>query len=201
MNDLKKLISKYNFALKGVFMPEYLNIQNIFLVISLFSTIFYIIKLCLFMFLGGDVEVQADFDSLSDVDPSFSFFSIQSMLAFFMGFGWVGLFGLTQLKAGILVSLIAAFVMGIIFMFISAWLMYMVKKLDKRIVVDLNETVGTTAKAYTAFKPHGEGQIEITVNNKLDILKAFNMTDEKIDAFAQVKVEKVEDNKLYIIKI
>ncbi len=182
-------------------MPEYLSIQNIFLVISLFSTLFYIIKLCLFMFLGGDVEVQADFDSLSDVDTSFSFFSIQSMLAFFMGFGWVGLFGLTQLKAGILVSLIAAFVMGVIFMYVSAWLMFMVKKLDKSIVVDLNKAVGTTGKAYTAFNPHEEGQIEIIINNKLDVLNAINMTDERIEAFAQIKVEKVEDNKLYIIKI
>lgn len=182
-------------------MPEYLNLQNIFLVISLFSTIFYIVKMCLFLFLGGDVEVDSDFDSLCDTDPSFSFFSIQSMLAFFMGFGWVGLFALTQLKASILISVICAFFVGIIFMFISAWLMFMVKKLDKRIVVDLNTIVGTTGKAYTLFKPKSEGQIEIVINNKLDILRAINMTDEEIEAFAQIKVEKVEDNKLYIVKI
>lgn len=182
-------------------MPEQLTIQNVFLVISLFSTVFYILKLCLFMFVGGDVEVDADFDSIHDVDPSFSFFSVQSMLAFFMGFGWVGLAMLTQLNAGTLLSVASAFVVGIIFMFVSAWLMFLIRKLDKRIVIDLNECVGKIAKAYTAFNPQSEGQVEITINNKLDILKAVNMTDEKIDAFSQVRVEKVEDNKLYIVKI
>ncbi len=182
-------------------MSEYLNLQNIFLVISLSSTIFYIVKMCLFLFLGGDVEVEADFDSLTDTDPSFSFFSIQSMLAFFMGFGWVGLAALTQFNAGVFVSLICAFIVGVLFMFLSAWLMLMIKKLDKRIVVDLNTAVGTTGKAYTSFKPKSEGQIEIVINNKLDILRAINMTDEEIEAFSQIKVEKFEDNKLYIAKI
>lgn len=191
----------YNFVLKGVFMSEYLNLQNVFLVISLFSTIFYIVKMCLFLFLGGDIEVEADFDSLTDTDPSFSFFSIQSMLAFFMGFGWVGLAALTQFDVGVLVSLVCAFLVGVFFMFLSAWLMLMIKKLDKRIVVDLNTVVGTVGKAYTSFNPKSEGQIEIVVNNKLDIWKAVNLTDEKIEAFAQIKVEKVEDNKLYIVKI
>lgn len=182
-------------------MSEYLNLQNVFLVISLFSTIFYIVKMCLFLFLGGDIEVEADFDSLTDTDPSFSFFSIQSMLAFFMGFGWVGLAALTQFDVGVLVSLVCAFLVGVFFMFLSAWLMLMIKKLDKRIVVDLNTVVGTVGKAYTSFNPKSEGQIEIVVNNKLDIWKAVNLTDEKIEAFAQIKVEKVEDNKLYIVKI
>lgn len=182
-------------------MPEQLNIQNVFLVISLFSTVFYILKLCLFMFVGGDMEVDADFDSLHEVDPSFSFFSVQSMLAFFMGFGWVGLAMLTQLKTGTLLSVAAAFVVGIIFMFFSAWLMFLIRKLDKRVKVDLQECVGKVGKAYTAFNPQSEGQVEITINNKLDVLNAFNMSEEKIDAFSQVKVEKVEDNKLYIVKI
>lgn len=191
----------YNLMLKGDFMSEYLNLQNVFLVISLFSTIFYIVKMCLFLFLGGDIEVEADFDSLTDTDPSFSFFSIQSMLAFFMGFGWVGLAALTQFDVGVLVSLVCAFLVGVLFMFLSAWLMLMIKKLDKRIVVDFNTVVGTVGKAYTSFNPKSEGQIEIVVNNKLDIWKAVNLTDEKIEAFAQIKVEKVEDNKLYIVKI
>lgn len=182
-------------------MPDYLTLENIFLVLAVFSTIFYIIKMCLFLFLGGDVEVHADFDTLTDCDPSFSFFSVQSVLAFFMGFGWVGLAALTQFKTGNLISLAAAFVVGLIFMFVSAWLMFMIKKLDKNVKIDLNDYVGTVGRAYTAFKPNSSGQIEITINDKLSVLDAVNLSDEEINAFMPVKIEKYENNTIYIIKV
>ena len=181
-------------------MPEYINLENIFLVVSVFSTIFYILKMLIFLFIGGDMEVQADFDTLCDADPSFNFLSVQSVLAFFMGFGWFGLTALTQLKAGVVLSFVLALIFGLFIMFISAWLMFLVNKLNKRVVINLEECVGTVGKAYTDLNPHSEGQIEITINNKLEIMNALNITDEKIDAFTQVKVEKVENNILYVVK-
>ncbi len=181
-------------------MPEYINLQNIFLVLAVFSTVFYIIKMCLFLFLGGDVEVHADFDSLTDCDPSFSFFSVQSVLAFFMGFGWVGLTALTQFKTGTIVSLLAAFAIGVVFMALSAWLMFMVKKLDKNIKINMNDYIGVQGRTYTAFKPLGKGQIEVTINNKLSVLDAVNLLDEDIAAFTPVKIEKYENNTIYITK-
>jgi len=182
-------------------MPEYITLENIFLVIAVFSTIFYIIKMCLFLFFGGDVEVHTDFETLTDCDPSFSFFSIQSILAFFMGFGWVGLSALTQFKAGTLISLAVSFVVGVVFMFVSAWLMFMIKKLDKNVKIDINDYIGTVGRAYTAFKPDGSGQIEITINDQLSVLDAVNISGEEINAFMPVKIEKYENNIIYIVKV
>lgn len=182
-------------------MPDYINIENIFMVVAVFSTIFYIIKMCLFIFTGGDMEVHSDFTSLCDTDPSFSFFSIQSILAFLMGFGWVGLSLLVQFKASIIISIIAALIIGLLFMFLSAYLMFLIKKLDSKNKIDIKDFEGTEGRAYTAFKAHSEGQIEVTINNKLSVIKAFNMTDNEIQAFEPIKIEKAEDNKIYIVKI
>lgn len=182
-------------------MEEYLKLENIFLYIAAFSTLFYIIKLCLFMFTGGDVEVHTDFTSLCDTDISFNFLSIQSILAFLMGFGWVGLAMLTQFQFDMIISLVAAFLFGLLFMFLSAYLMFLIKKLDKNVKIDMQDFVGTTGRAYTAFKPHSKGQIEITINDQLSVIDAVNMTDEDINAFMSIKIEKVEDNVIYIVKI
>ncbi|MBR5555105.1 hypothetical protein IKU74_03725 [bacterium] len=182
-------------------MPEQLDIRNVFMVVSLFSTACYILKLCLYMVVGGDMEVDIDFDSLHEVDTSFTFFSIQSMLAFFMGFGWCGLTALNYLNVGSKLAIVVGVVTGLFFMWFSAWLMFNIKKLNKTIVVNVEELVGKTGKAYTTFEPNSDGRIEITLNNKLSILDATNLSEEKIDSFSEIKVEKVENKKIYITKL
>lgn len=181
-------------------MPEFLNFYNVFVAVSIFSTVFYIIKLALFILVGGDVEIDSDFDSITETETSFSFLSIQSILAFFMGFGWAGLAALSQFQSSGKIALLIAIVVGFAFMYLSAYLMFSIKKLNKKIKIDYNQLVGKTGKAYTSIEAKSEGQIEISLNNKLSILNAINNTDEKINAFTQIKVEKIEDKKIYIIK-
>lgn len=182
-------------------MNEIFNLQNIFLVISIFSTFLYILKMIIFLFTGGDAEVDADFNTAIETDTSFTFLSIQSLLAFFMGFGWSGLAALIQFKTTTTIALIAAFIIGAVFMYASAYLMFCIKKLNKVVVKDINTLVNKQGRTYTSFPPKGEGQIEIDFNNKLSILQAINLSDEKLDSFIQIKVEKIENNKIYIVKV
>ena len=62
---------------------------KIYYYIAIFATILFVLKLILFATVGGDTEVAADFNSEVDTDCSFNFISIQSVIAFFMGFGWM----------------------------------------------------------------------------------------------------------------
>lgn len=181
-------------------MPDFLNLYNVFLAVSIFSTVLYILKLAIFILVGGDAEVETDFNTVSETDISFNFLSIQSILAFFMGFGWSGLAALVQFHTSGKIALLIAIIIGLLFMFLSAYLMYSVKKLNKRIVVDYNELINKTGKAYTTFEANAEGQIEIDLNNKLSTLNAINLSDEKINAFSIIKVVKVENNQIYITK-
>lgn len=178
------------------------NVLKIYFYIAVFATILFVLKLIIFSLFGGDSEVHADFNSEVDTDASFNFISIQSILAFLMGFGWMGYTCIRQI--GIesqLISFAISFAVGLGFMFLNAYLMFLVKKLEKRVVRDKNTSVGHIGKAYTAFSPNAAGQIEIEICGKLSVENAMNATDEEIAAFEQVKVVKVADDLLYIEKV
>lgn len=177
------------------------NITSIYYYIAVFSTLVFIIKTLIFSFTGGEAEVFADFNTEFEAETSFDFLSIQSILAFFMGFGWVGLAGIKQWHLSLVLTVIASIAFGLVLMFLTAYLMFLIKKLNHKVVKNYKACIGTTAKAYTSFQPESEGQIEITLNGKLSIEKAINPSGETIEAFSQIKITDYKDNKFYIEKI
>lgn len=181
-------------------MNDLLNLNNLYTVIALTATFLYVVKMTLYFFSGVDVEVDASFNDITETDASFSFISIQSILAFFMGFGWCGLAVNSHFKTTLLVSLIIAIDVGLIFMFISAYLMYLARKLEKTVKIDLKELLDKKGRAYTSFKNKSKGQIEIDLNGRLSVLDAYNISDDNIPSFSPIRVTKVENNTIYIIK-
>lgn len=169
--------------------------------IALFSTILFVLKLIIFNFIGGTSEVFSDFNTEIDTDPSFSFISVQSVMAFLMGFGWMGYAGIKQFGFNNLTSLIAAFGVGLAFMVMVSILMSLLRKLEENKTINKSEALNRKGKAYTAFKPHGHGQIEIEINGKLSVVEAINDSEEEIKSFDMIIVKKVEENVLYIEKI
>lgn len=166
--------------------------------VALFSTVLFLLKLVLFAFLGGDTEVEADFNESVETETSFNFLSVQSILAFLMGFGWLGLACLKQWEMNLGLSVVLSVAFGAILMYFSAWLMFCVKKLNHKVEKDYSKCVGLTARAYTKFAPNAQGQIEIVFNKQLSIEEAVNNTDKEIKSFSNVKVVKYEDGMLYI---
>lgn len=179
--------------------PE--SVLKIYYYIALFSTILFVLKLIIFNFIGGDSEVFADFNTEVDTDPSFNFISFQSIIAFFMGFGWMGYAALKQLEFTQVKALIFALIVGILFMLGTALLMFTVKKLEKNVKKDKSTAINRVGRAYTGFAPMGLGQIEIEINGQLSVVEASNNTDENINAFDLVRVVKVSDELLYIEKV
>lgn len=129
------------------------NVWKFYYYIALFSTILFVLKLIIFNFVGGDSEVFSDFTTELDTDPSFNFLSVQSVIAFFMGFGWMGYAALKQLQFSQLISFLCAFGVGLIFFAVTAFLMFSVKKLEKKVKKDKNTAVKQVGRAYTNFEP------------------------------------------------
>lgn len=177
------------------------GIEQIYFYLGIFSTALFILKLAIFMLAGGDIEVETDFDSMAETDVAFNFLSVQSILAFFMGFSWMGLTALTKLNTSETISILIALAVGVAFMLGTAYLMFIIRKLEHKTGSDLSNCVGTIGKAYTEFQSKGEGQIEATINKKLVIMDATSVCEEKIEAFSEIKIEKVENNRLYINKV
>lgn len=176
------------------------NLTSIYFYIAIFATVFYVAKMILFSVFGGDVEVHTDFTTSFETEDSFDFLSIQSILAFLMGFGWMGLTCIKVWNLPKLYVIVISIAFGLLLMFLSAYLMCCIKKLNKHVKKDLSNAVGQIGKAYTNFEPDGNGQIEISINDQLSIEEAVNMSSEKIKAFEEIKVIKYENNKLYIEK-
>ncbi len=184
-----------------VLSPDFLaNAWKIYYYVAWFATIFFVIKLSVFAIVGGGTEVGGDFNTEFDTDTSFDFISLQSLLAFLMGFGWMGYAGLQQFGLTHIVTFLSAFAVGLFFMFASAYLMFSVKKLEKNVKKDKTTAIGKTGKAYTNFEPKGQGQIEVEINGQLTVADSINTEDFAISAFEMVKVIKVENDLLYIKK-
>ena len=176
------------------------NILKIYYYLAIFSTILFTLKLIIFAFVGGDSEVAGDFNSEMDTDCSFNFVSTQSVIAFLMGFGWMGYSGLQQLQFSQGLNLAVAFCVGFIFMFVTAALMFGVKRLEKKVEKTNEGALNQVGKAYTSFEPNGRGQVEIEIDGQLRIVNATNTTKQKINSFDSIKVIKVVKDMLYIEK-
>jgi len=177
---------------------ESINLQAVFFYLGLGSLLLFCIKMFLFSSIGGDAEVFSDFDSIEDTDAAFGFISVSSILAFFSAFGWFGWVCTKSGKLSTPLILVFSFLVGLCFMFGYGYLMYCVKKLEQKTDKTYNSAVDKIGKAYTHFEPNGEGRVEVEVNGTLSIIDAVNTTDRRIESFAQIKVTKAEENKLFI---
>ena len=169
--------------------------------IAMFATVVFVIKLILFTIAGGDSEVMADFNTETESDISFNFLSIQSILAFLMGFGWMGYASLKQFSLNHFVSIVLALIVGGIFMYVNTFLMFKVKSLETSVNKDKKTAIGKTGKAYTHFNGRGYGKIEIEISGQLTIVNAFNDGDKEIKAFEPIKVTNFVEDVLYVQKI
>lgn len=178
------------------------NSVNYYYYLAWFATIFFVIKLIVFsVFGGGDAEVSADFNTETDTDGTFHFISLQSILAFLMGFGWMGYTAIKTFSLGHFATFGCALAVGLVFMFISAYLMSLMKKLEKTVKKDKATALDKVGKAYTDFAPKGDGRVEIEINEQITVVDAVNNTEEEIKAFDAVKVVKVENELLYVEKV
>lgn len=173
---------------------------KIYFYLAVFATILFVLKLIIFTMSGGDSEVSSDFNTETDTDPSFSFISFQSIIAFFMGFGWMGYAALKQLEFSPKMGFLVAFAVGFMFMFANAYLMFLAKKLEKNVTTSKSDAVNKNGRAYTSFTPKGNGQVEIEINGKLQVSNAVNISNDPINSFDTIKVVKVQDDILYIEK-
>ncbi len=183
----------------SLLQPE--NVWKLYYYLALFATILFVLKLAIFTVVGGDSEVNADFNAEVDTDASFNFLSSQAIIAFLMGFGWMGYAGLRQFSFEPWLNFSVAFGVGFVFMFVTAFLMFMVKKLEKNVKKDKATAVNQVGRAYSSFAPNSQGQIEIEINGQLTIANAMNESDQSINSFDLVRVTKIVDDLLYIEKV
>jgi len=172
-----------------------------YLIMALVGTVFFTLRLLLALFFGGDGDVDGDLADVGDGDGAFSMFSLLSILAFFMGAGWMGLTCRIDWGLSSIGSAAAATGFGLVLMLLASGLMAFARSLNQTVSYDLNTAVGHTASVYMSIPERGEGrgQIKVTVSGRLKTIDAIS-TGPPIPEFKSVKVVSVRDDGTYVVE-
>lgn len=132
---------------------------------ALLGTGFLMIQLILGE-LGGDgaIDMDLDFDIDTSADhpgAEFGLLSIQSISAFFMGYGWVGFAAYRFLDVGFTGAGFIAVAAGVGVAYLMIYLLKTFLKLQNNTNVSISQAVGLVGEVYVAVPPPGEGKGEI----------------------------------------
>lgn len=172
-----------------------------YLIMALVGTVFFLLRLLMALFFGGDGDADGDLADMGDGDSAFSMFSILSILAFFMGAGWMGLtcridWGLSSVTAAM-----AATGFGLVLMLMASGLMAFARSLNQVVEYDLKTAVGHIASVYMSIPKRGEGRgkIKVTVSGRMKMMDAIS-SGPAIQEFKSVKVLSVRDDGTFIVE-
>lgn len=172
----------------------------VYLMMALVGTTFFMLRLLVALFFGGDGDIDGDLAD-SGGDGAFSLFSLLSILAFFMGAGWMGLTCRVDWQLGSMVSALAATGFGFALMVMASGMMAFARKLSRSVEYDLSTAVGRVANVYMTIpeKGGGKGQIQVSVSGRLKTLDAVS-SGPKISQFNSAKVVEVRDDGTFVVE-
>lgn len=150
-----------------------------YFLIGAISTILFVSKLILMVF-GGDHELEHD-----SSDIAFKLLSVQSILAFLMGFGWIGYF-----SQNILWSIL----FGISLMLLSSLMMYLIYKLEQPPDFEVKGKTGTVT---IGIYNQTTGKIALNVRGATRYLDAIS--EQSLVAGTPVVVTGKTDDGRYIV--
>jgi hypothetical protein len=172
-----------------------------YLIMALVGTVFFVLRLVVALFFGGDGDVDGDLADVGDGDGAFSMFSLLSILAFFMGAGWMGLTCRLDWGLSSMVSAMASTGFGLALMLLASGLMAFARSLNQTRGYDLETAVGKIASVYMSIPERGQGrgQIKVAVSGRLKMMDAIS-NGPRIEEFKSVKVLSVRDDGTYVVE-
>lgn len=185
-----------------------------FAALTLFEKVYWItaiagslvlLILVVLTFVGGDVEdVSGDIDADigGDSGIGFQFLSFKNLMGFFTIFGWSGISCIDSgLSTG--VTILVSTVCGLLMMLAMASLFYYLSKMQSSGTLKLQNALDQIGEVYLTIGANRSriGKVSINVQGTLRELEA--LTDEDVDLKQGnvVKVNKVTDNGILIVKL
>lgn len=182
--------------------------EQIYWWMAIFGTSLFILKM-LVSFIGGAMD-SGDFGGgdIHDGDlPSdhgsfsvFTFLSIQSLLAFFMGMGWMGVIAGTQWEFRQIPTMLMAVGFGLFLLILNGVIMLLVRRLHSEAHYDLQTCKNRTGRVYMSIPPKGQGvgQVEVNVSGQRKIIRALS-SGPAIPSFTDVQVIDIVDGQFLLV--
>lgn len=185
----------------GFFSAQY--VMTTYWVLAIAGSILFALTL-LFALMGAGGLDDADFDAdsaapLEHPDTGmldFKLLSVRSVLAFMTVFGWGGvLWGHSGWKGFLL-----AFFCGLFTMVMTAYLVYLVMKLQGDANVKKEDFIGKEATVYITVPggENGEGKVTVSIGGATHELKA--VAEEELPCGTTVKILSLAGNRRYKVE-
>lgn len=181
--------------------------QQVFWGISIIFSILFIIQFVLSL-VGLDFDSDTDFDVSTDtdtdsgysLDPSFTLFSVRSIIAFFTFFGWTGVLALNA-GVGTMMAAILASASGFTAMLIVGYMMFIFSKLGESGNINVNEALFQTGEVYLTIPEgkRGQGKIHINIQGVMKEMDAIT-EGKNLATGSTVRVVEIIDNQLLVVE-
>ncbi len=133
-----------------------------FTVPAVVGTLYFVLQLVL-MEAGGDMDADFDADIDTSIGHEFKVLSLQTISAFFMGGGWMGLAAYRLLDQSPTVSSLIAIGSGFGVGWLLVTLLRMMLKFQASGNIDLGAAVGLEGEVYIEVPVHDKGSGRVTL--------------------------------------
>ncbi len=173
-------------------------------ILALCASVVFVIQ-AIMTFVGLDADYDADLpdapDANSDFDADgFHLVSVKTIVSFVLGFGWTGVLLWNEITTPLLLGFVALLV-GFVFMFLIAWLLYLVLKLDKDNTFRIQKVVGMNADVYLSIPANKAetGKIMVSLNGSMHELEALTADSTPIPTGGKVKIIGIEAGETVLV--
>jgi len=180
-------------------------LEKMLWIIAIPSTLVFTIQLFLSIIGGDSHDFHADpniQESSGDSDSGFQIFSIKSVVAFLTFFGWTGITVIELGFVSIWAILAVSFLSGALMMFLAAWIMFMLIKLQHSGTLKMENAIGEIGEVYIPIpaKRKASGQIQVSVQGGLKTLDAVTEEPEDIPSGVLVEVIDVVNEGILLVR-
>ncbi len=177
---------------------ELSSLNQAFAVCAIVGGIIFMLKTIL-MFLGADADVDFDVDT-GDMDGGFMWLSIHGLTAFFMMFGLAGLTASIQFKWSDPVSLLLAFVVGVIAIVSLSFIKKKLLGLESDGTLKGESAIGVVGEVYLTIPEEGQGKVTVTVQGAKRVMNAISVNKVKLATGTIIEVVSVSHGDVLSVK-
>lgn len=172
-------------------------LETFFWIVAIASSVVFVIQ-AIMLFVGFDSDTDfsggdADFDT-----DGMNLVSVKTVACFLIGFGWTGAIFYPHLENKVILSIIAVAV-GVIFMFLIAFLLRQVLRLSADGTFTPERTVGKVGEVYLRIPGGAEaGKVNVSLCGSMHELLAFS--DAEIETGAKVRIVRTVDSSSVFVE-
>jgi membrane protein implicated in regulation of membrane protease activity len=152
-------------------------------------------------FHADGADVHADGEATGDhADAGMKLLTFQGLMAFFMMFGLMGLWGMRGGMIGATLSFITAVATGVG----SAWLIALLTRFMMRMqssgTLDIYNALGQEGSVYLTIPAEGEGKVQVTIQDRLMVMDAASGDKEELKTGERIRVIGISGTSILVVE-